>query len=84
MKIDIPCAYINWNERLGKDESRRPAVDCDLDCKHCGWNPEVAKKRIEKTMTEHRCAEATETFASKGVSTIWGSGLIKCSKSSTA
>lgn len=24
-----------------------PAVDCDLDCKHCGWNPEEAKRRME-------------------------------------
>ena len=46
--LDTPCIYMEWNEILEKDRPRKPAVDCNLECDHCGWNPEVAKKRIKK------------------------------------
>ena len=47
-----PCVYMEWNEILEKDRPRKPAVDCKLDCDHCGWNPEVAQKRIQKIKSE--------------------------------
>ena len=47
-----PCVYIEWNEILEKDRPRKPDVDCNMDCDHCGWNPEVAKKRIQKIRFE--------------------------------
>ena len=50
--LDTPCVYMAWNEILEKDKPRKPAVDCNLDCDHCGWNPEVAKKRIQKIRYE--------------------------------
>ena len=42
------CVYMEWNEIMEKDKPRKPAVDCDMDCDHCSWNPEVQKARLEK------------------------------------
>ena len=50
--LDTPCVYMEWNEILEKDRPRKPAVDCNLDCDHCGWNPEIAQKRIIKMKLE--------------------------------
>ena len=43
-----PCIYMEWNEIIEKDQPRRPAVDCNRDCDHCGWNPSVAEARLKK------------------------------------
>jgi len=43
-----PCIYMEWNEIIEKDQPRRPAVDCNRDCDHCGWNPGVAKERLKR------------------------------------
>ena len=50
--LDTPCVYMEWDAILEKDRPRKPAVDCNLDCDHCGWNPEVAQKRIIKMKLE--------------------------------
>ena len=50
--LDTPCVYMEWNEILEKDRHRKPDVDCNMDCDHCGWNPEVAQKRILKMKLE--------------------------------
>lgn len=44
--IAAPCAFQGKNFR-GEDITEYPAVDCDLDCKHCGWSPIEAKRRME-------------------------------------
>ena len=50
--LDTPCVCMEWNEILEKDRPRKPAVDCNLDCDHCGWNPDVAQKRLLKMKLE--------------------------------
>ena len=50
--LDTPCVYMEWDEILEKYRPRKPAVDCNLDCDHCGWNPEIAQKRIIKMKLE--------------------------------
>lgn len=37
---------------VSKDKNDRwvteyPVVDCSYNCKHCGWNPSEAKRRME-------------------------------------
>ena len=46
--IRAPCMYKAWNEVQRKDTEFYPAVDCDCECSHCGWNPEVAARRIAR------------------------------------
>lgn len=43
-----PCVYSAWNEVLHKDTDFYPTVNCSYDCDHCGWNPEVKLRRLEK------------------------------------
>lgn len=44
--MNTPCGYSYVNEK-GKTITEHPAVDCSTNCKHCGWNPEEAKRRME-------------------------------------
>lgn len=44
-EISAPCKYMRTLEN-GKQKVSYPAVDCDFQCTHCGWNPVVAKRRI--------------------------------------
>lgn len=32
----------------GEEYEVFPAVDCDLECEKCGWNPAVRQARIER------------------------------------
>lgn len=50
--IHAPCAYEGWSDMLKRDTRFYPAVDCDYDCEHCGWNPVVALRRKEKMRNE--------------------------------
>lgn len=41
-----PCGS-KTTER-GEEYTVFPAVDCDLRCEKCGWNPAVRRARIER------------------------------------
>ena len=44
----FPCGYTVWNKYRREDEIVYPPVNCGGDCDHCGWNPKVAAKRLER------------------------------------
>ena len=44
----VPCAMEEWNTRKQRIDYIKPAVECMLECNKCGWNPEVAKRRLQK------------------------------------
>ena len=44
--IDAPCGH-KFQDRLGKTNIEYPSVDCNLDCRHCGWNPNEARRRMQ-------------------------------------
>ena len=43
--INAVCATIEKDHR-DRWVTTYPAVDCGYDCKHCGWNPFEAKRRM--------------------------------------
>lgn len=43
--INAPCKMI-YEDDHGKVKTEYPAVDCSEDCKHCGWNPKEAERRM--------------------------------------
>ena len=50
--VSAPCSYEAWDEVRNKNVQVFPAVNCAYHCDTCGWNPEVAKKRVEKMQAE--------------------------------
>lgn len=50
--VSAPCAYEAWDEVRRKNVQVFPAVNCAYHCDACGWNPEIAKKRVEKMQAE--------------------------------
>ena len=46
--IRAPCVYTAWNNILKQETEFYPAVWCEHDCAHCGWNPLVAEARLAK------------------------------------
>ena len=50
--MSAPCAYEAWDEVRHKNVEVFPAVICGYHCDTCGWNPEIAKKRVEKMQAE--------------------------------
>lgn len=46
--LRAPCMFIRWDERKHADIEAYPAVSCDYNCDHCGWNPDVAADRVER------------------------------------
>lgn len=50
--VSAPCSYEAWDEVRRKNVQVFPAVNCAYHCDTCGWNPEVAKKRVEKMQAE--------------------------------
>ena len=51
--IKAPCAFEEWDDAAQKEVVRYPAAGCATDCQHCGWNPDVAKKRLIKMGYRH-------------------------------
>ena len=47
----VPCGRMEAT-RNGKEEMVFPAVDCDLKCDTCGWNPVISFQRKEKVRAE--------------------------------
>lgn len=47
-----PCVYEVYDEVFHKKMQVYPAVNCGYHCSHCGWNPEIAQKRVEKMQAE--------------------------------
>lgn len=45
---DAPCVYPTWNSIMHKDVYIHPDVNCDRNCTKCGWNPDVAERRLVK------------------------------------
>lgn len=52
-QVSLPCTCYEWNEVLRKNKLHRPAVDCEMDCAQCGWNPSIAKERVRKMKKEY-------------------------------
>ncbi len=50
--VSAPCSYEAWDEVRHKNVQVFPAVNCAYHCGTCGWNPEIAKKRVEKMQAE--------------------------------
>ncbi len=50
--INAPCG-VTYKDSGGKIKTEYPAVDCNMDCKHCGWNP----KEAERCMATGRIVE---------------------------
>ena len=50
--VSAPCSYEAWDEVRRKNIQVFPAVNCAYHCGTCGWNPEIAKKRVEKMQAE--------------------------------
>lgn len=50
--MSAPCSYEAWDGVRRKNVQVFPAVNCVYHCDTCGWNPEVAKKRVEKMQAE--------------------------------
>lgn len=50
--VSAPCSYEAWDEVRRKNVQVFPAVNCAYHCDTCGWNPEIAKKRVEKMQAE--------------------------------
>lgn len=48
-----PCGFLSWNEAAMRFVPDYPAVECELRCETCGWNPRVQKERIERRFGEH-------------------------------
>lgn len=44
----FPCKFQVWNQKKERYELILPAVNCGRNCDSCGWNPDVAEKRLEK------------------------------------
>lgn len=47
-----PCVYEVYDEVFHKKMQGYPAVNCGYHCSSCGWNPEIAQKRVEKMQAE--------------------------------
>lgn len=46
-----PCGHMEATPG-GKEVMVFPAVDCDLKCETCGWNPVISFQRKEKIRAE--------------------------------
>ncbi len=42
------CTKVEYSSKNGRTVKSYtfPAVDCELDCDHCGWNPVVREVRL--------------------------------------
>lgn len=61
-KIGAPCRFEGFNDLTGEPYTDYPAVFCNLQCAACGWNPEVAARRLERTKSKLREAEGHEAI----------------------
>lgn len=43
--IGAPCK-MTFRDRDDQVKTEYPGVDCGFDCKHCGWNPKEAERRM--------------------------------------
>lgn len=45
----LPCAFIAWSESQQKDVLVKKAhVDCNRDCKRCGFSADEQARRLEQ------------------------------------
>ena len=49
-KVNAPCGYERWDDELQKNVTWYPAVLCEMDCSHCGFNPAVKEQRINRLL----------------------------------
>ena len=45
--MNAPCLYLEEGKG-GHIIRHAPAVDCEWDCDHCGFNPRVKERRLAK------------------------------------
>lgn len=50
-EIKAPCLYSHTN-RAGQTTNIAPAVDCDMKCETCGWNPQEKERRLSFGLTK--------------------------------
>ena len=46
--LRAPCIFMYYDERRKRTVDAYPAVSCTYQCETCGFNPEVAARRLEK------------------------------------
>lgn len=51
----VPCEFVSWSECRNRFVIDYPAVECELRCETCGWNPRVMKERIERRFKHELC-----------------------------
>ncbi len=47
-----PCATVEYSKTKKSYVWTYPAVECELVCETCGWNPEVREERLKKLRRE--------------------------------
>lgn len=56
-----PCVFEDEDPKTHKISKYYPAVNCDMKCSGCGWNPEEKKRRFaEGEMKEVRMRKSAE------------------------
>lgn len=47
-----PCAFYDWDDAAARDRLAHPTDSCQMQCGICGFNPNVADRRIERWRRE--------------------------------
>lgn len=45
-KKDAPCLFFQFDEKKGETRPYHPAVNCDMNCASCGFNPTEQERRL--------------------------------------
>ena len=65
-QIEAPCVFKAPDPRTGKFRDYFPSVNCDVkSCDNCGWNPEVARRRVDKMLAEVDARRRAEAAAER-------------------
>lgn len=47
-EMQAPCLFWEWNPQKAKADVCYPQVNCNMNCKNCGWNPEEQNRRLSE------------------------------------
>lgn len=47
-EMQAPCLFWEWNPKKVKADVCYPQVNCNMNCKSCGWNPEEQNRRLNE------------------------------------
>lgn len=42
-----PCVFFGWDEKKQETKAYHPPVNCDMNCKSCGFNPKEKDRRLQ-------------------------------------